>query len=74
VKRFAPRIDHVHISDNSGTADEHLPPGRGTIDFQWLVRQLKATGFNGTVTFEIFTDNHGDLKLSRDRFKKWWDR
>ena len=73
-ERFGPRIDHVHISDNSGTADEHLPPGSGTIDFQWLVRQLKAAGFNGTVTFEIFTENTGDLKTSRDMFKKWWGR
>ncbi len=74
VKRFADRIDHLHISDNSGTADEHLPTGGGSIDFQWLVKELKATGFNTTVTFEIFTGKTGDLKASREEFKQWWNR
>jgi len=73
VKCFADRINHVHISDNSGMADEHLPPGGGGIDFSWLVDRLKASGFDATVTFEIFTGNPGDLTSSRDRFIQWWD-
>jgi len=72
VKRFAARIDHVHISDNNGSADEHLPPGGGSIDFQWLVSVLKAAGFNATVTFEIFTGKPGDLESSREKFIQWW--
>jgi len=72
VDRFAARIDHLHISDNNGTADEHLPPGNGSIDFQCLVRDLKAAGFSTTVTFEIFTANPGDLKSSRESFIQWW--
>jgi sugar phosphate isomerase/epimerase len=72
VKRFGPRIQHVHISDNNGRADEHLPPGRGSIDFRWLVLNLKKIGFQGSVTFEIFTDSNMDLKSSRDQFEKWW--
>jgi sugar phosphate isomerase/epimerase len=74
VKRFGPRIQHVHISDNNGRADEHLPPGRGSIDFRWLIPNLKKIGFQGTVTFEIFTDSDADLKSSRDQFEKWWER
>ena len=74
VERFAPRIDHLHISDNAGVADEHLPPGNGSINFQWLVKNLKAAGFDATVTFEIFTGNPGDLKSSREMFIRWWER
>jgi len=74
AERFAPRIDHLHVSDHAGTADEHLPPGGGSIDFQWLVPFLKATGFDATVTFEIFTGNPGDLKSSREMFIRWWER
>ncbi|MCP3953565.1 MAG: sugar phosphate isomerase/epimerase, partial [Desulfobacterales bacterium] len=74
VERFAARIDHLHISDNTGAADQHLPPGAGNIDFQWVVRNLKTAGFNATVTFEIFTGNPGDLESSRERFKRWWGR
>lgn len=74
AERFAPRINHLHISDNAGTADEHLPPGDGSIDFQWLVQFLKAAGFDATVTFEIFTGNPDDLKSSREMFIRWWER
>jgi len=74
VKHFGSRIAHVHISDNSGSADEHLPPGSGTIDFQWLVGKLKRIGFQETVTFEIFTGGDRALKSSRENFIKWWGR
>ncbi len=74
VERFGARIEHVHISDNSGRADEHLPPGSGTINFPRLIRQLKDIGFKGTVTFEIFTNTRSDLKSSREKFIKWWGR
>lgn len=33
VSRFAPRLAHLHLSDNHGLCDEHLPPGDGT--FPW---------------------------------------
>ncbi|MEW5920048.1 MAG: sugar phosphate isomerase/epimerase family protein [Bacillota bacterium] len=29
-------LAHFHIHDNHGIDDEHLPPGRGNIDFSWL--------------------------------------
>jgi len=77
LKRFAERcghrVAHLHISDNSGHADEHLPPGMGSIDFQWVVGSLKSTGFDATVTFEVFTGNPADLVNSRTRFRQWWD-
>lgn len=73
AERFGNRVAHVHISDNSGYADEHLPPGMGSIDFQWLVQSLKSTGFDATVTFEVFTGNPADLENSRTKFRQWWD-
>ena len=74
VERELGRADwfSMHISDNSGSADEHLPPGAGSIDFQWLVRELKAAGFDASVTFEIFTGRPGDLESSRERFMRLW--
>ena len=73
AERYGHRVDHVHISDNSGYADEHLPPGMGSIDYQWLVKSLKAAGFDATVTFEVFTGNPGDLLSSRNWFMRVWD-
>ena len=72
AERFGSLVEHVHISDNSGYADEHLPPGMGSIDFRWLVKRLKSTGFDATVTFEVFTENPADLDNSRITFRQWW--
>lgn len=32
IRQTAPRLGCVHLHDNSGSADEHLPIGEGTID------------------------------------------
>ncbi|RMH23164.1 MAG: sugar phosphate isomerase/epimerase [Acidobacteria bacterium] len=65
VRRFAPRIVHVHAKDH-----EHLPeqlalhgrfslltsrdrlPGRGEIDFRAFFAALRAAGYDGAVTLE----------------------
>lgn len=31
-------LTHLHVHDNHGFEDEHLPVGRGDIDFSWLSR------------------------------------
>ncbi|WP_457620383.1 sugar phosphate isomerase/epimerase family protein [Methanopyrus sp.] len=35
------RPDLLHIHDNSGDSDEHLPPGRGILDFEELRKALR---------------------------------
>lgn len=52
------KLLHVHISENDGTADQHLPPGaapRSTTDWPDHIRKLKATGYDGTITLEVFS-------------------
>jgi sugar phosphate isomerase/epimerase len=70
IERFADRIYHVHASDNLGKADDHLPIGAGVIDFQEVVRALKASGYDETVTFEVFSRDRDYLRLSRDKFSE----
>jgi sugar phosphate isomerase/epimerase len=70
VSRFGGRIAHVHLSDNPGDGDRHLPLGAGTIDFKAVARDLKAIGYDDTVTLEIFTGDRRDLTASRRRFAK----
>jgi sugar phosphate isomerase/epimerase len=36
------RVTHLHLHDNDGTADQHLPLGQGTIDFAYLFRFLTS--------------------------------
>jgi len=42
----------VHLHDNHGETDEHLPPGDGTADLGGMLRALAAHGFRGPVTLE----------------------
>jgi D-psicose/D-tagatose/L-ribulose 3-epimerase len=47
------RIAHVHLSDCDGKVHGDLPPGRGVVDFIPYLKELKATGFNGSVSIEL---------------------
>ena len=69
VKQFGDRIGHVHLSDNRGRYDEHLPLGSGNIDFKRLANDLKSLKYKGTVTFEVFDDDRQMLVKSREYWK-----
>lgn len=69
-------IQHVHFSDNRGRSDDHMPLGVGTINWRHAVDALKATGYDGTITLEIFCHDpemQGKyLELSRNLVRKLW--
>ena len=67
IQLLGNRIGHVHVSDNRGKRDEHLPIGKGRIDFSSVIAALLGTGYDGTITLEVFTDDRQALKRSRDR-------
>jgi sugar phosphate isomerase/epimerase len=70
VETFPDRIGHVHISDNNGKRDEHLKTGKGIVDFDRFASLLKDAGFNGTMTFEIFSPDPAELVASRDHLDR----
>jgi len=65
VERFGNRLGHLHFSDNRGKRDDHLAIGRGTIDFPKLVSRLKKTGYDDTLTLEVFEQDRQLLVNSR---------
>ena len=67
-------IGHIHLSDNSGERDEHLPIGSGTVDFPQIAGALKKIGYDDTITLEVFSGKGSDLKSSRDRFAALIDK
>ena len=71
VTRFDERLVHLHIHDNHGEFDEHLPLGAGNINFKKVVKWLKQIDYSRTVTFEVFT-SYRDAVRSREYFKKLW--
>jgi len=70
---FSERLVHVHLSDNSGRSDDHLPLGAGRLDWKRLVRALKRTGYNATITLEVFSDDSDYLLASQRKLRAVWD-
>jgi sugar phosphate isomerase/epimerase len=61
------RIRHVHLSDTRGGADEHLPVGMGTIDFETALAPL-LDGWSGTATHEVGTEDFDAIALGKRHF------
>jgi sugar phosphate isomerase/epimerase len=72
---YGSRLRHVHLHDNKGgSADLHLPLGTGSVDVRAAVRELKAVGYDGTITLEVFTPDRHHLAYSRDALQSIWDQ
>jgi len=46
-------IAHIHVSDNHGLEEEHLPPGKGIIDFPRAFKALRKAGYTGPLNLEV---------------------
>lgn len=49
-------LGQLHIHDNRGDIDAHLPPGRGCFDFAGFFRYLKDRKLNPLITLEPHTE------------------
>ena len=74
IRAYAPRLRHAHLHDNKGgSADLHLPLGTGTVDVAGNIHCLKAAGYDGTITLEVFSPDRHYLAYSRDVLRRLWD-
>jgi sugar phosphate isomerase/epimerase len=85
-RSFAPLLDlvsSVHLHDNSGVKDEHLPPFEGSIDWPAAIKLLKsAPEPNLPMVLELkektgpetpsASDQLVSARASLDRFEKAW--
>lgn len=72
---LADRLAHVHLSDNDGTADQHLPlgaPAKGGVSWRRVAADLKSFGYDGTVTLEVFAGERSYRQDSAARWRRWW--
>jgi sugar phosphate isomerase/epimerase len=65
---ISPRFFHLHLHDNNGQADEHLPVGDGMIDFTPLQRKLPKLSTLPSMTLEAHSEEH--LRRSLHQVKK----
>jgi sugar phosphate isomerase/epimerase len=70
-------IRHVHFSDNRSRSDDHMPLGVGSVNWKKAVNALKATGYDNTITLEIFCNDpnmqHRYLDLNRELIQELWE-
>ncbi|TLM66616.1 MAG: sugar phosphate isomerase/epimerase [Deltaproteobacteria bacterium] len=66
LERIAPRLLHLHLHDNHGLADDHLPVGEGSIDFTPLRRLLSGLAEPPSITLEAHDPE--DLRRSLRNF------
>lgn len=70
---FTQRLAHVHLHDNrGGHADLHLALGMGDLDTAMLIRTLRASGYDRTITLEVFSRDRHFVAYSRDRLRELW--
>jgi D-psicose/D-tagatose/L-ribulose 3-epimerase len=53
VRKLKGKAIHVHISDCDGKKHGDLPPGRGVVNFEPYLREIKALGIDGVVSIEL---------------------
>ncbi|HEY7475280.1 MAG TPA: sugar phosphate isomerase/epimerase [Vicinamibacterales bacterium] len=47
------RLAHVHVHDNRGQWDDHLPPGDGIIDWKDVAHTLREAHYDGWLMLEL---------------------
>jgi sugar phosphate isomerase/epimerase len=71
IPRVAKYIRHFHLEDIAATrVHQHLIPGEGAIDFAAALRAIRAIGYEGWITIELYPyianpDHAAQLALER---------
>lgn len=58
VHKLSGHLQLVHINDNHGDRDAHLPPGHGSIDWPRVVGDLERSHFSGGLVLELSGGAH----------------
>jgi len=73
IIRFYKKLRYVHLHDNLGWEDLHLPMGVGSINWGKTLKILKKY-YNGTVTLEMFSRDKDYVLLSKEKLRKLWNK
>jgi len=74
LQAFHDRLSHVHLSDNFGKSEDlHLPLGAGIIPWAKIIPMIRRSGYDGTITLEIFSLERRYLLLSREKLREIWE-
>lgn len=67
VSKMGPYLRLLHVHDNKGHTDDHLPPGDGRIDWSALMKELNALHFHGALILELAGGETPAIVMARAR-------
>jgi sugar phosphate isomerase/epimerase len=72
ANKLSGHLHLIHVNDNRGERDDHLPPGEGHIDWPWFIGELKRWNFKGTLILELSSRENESVTgmLARARHAK----
>ena len=73
IRLYSDRLSHIHISDNFGKDDCHLPVGAGMIYFNRIFKELKEIGYDETITLEVFSRDRDYFSMILSKIKQMWN-
>ncbi|MFX0068486.1 MAG: sugar phosphate isomerase/epimerase family protein [Candidatus Hodarchaeota archaeon] len=71
ILKISGYLVNIHIHDNDGKSDRHLPVGEGIIDFGYVLEVLKKLDYKGPLIIENATLE--DAIKSRKRLDEIWN-
>jgi sugar phosphate isomerase/epimerase len=63
VHKLSGHLRMLHVNDNLGDRDQHLPPGEGAIDWISLIRQLRQWRFRGPLILELAASQESPARI-----------
>lgn len=66
IEKYGYKIKHVHVSDNLGDSDQHLPIGEGNINWRRVFDSLDDAGFDGWSVIESYTKINESVEYLRN--------
>lgn len=65
LRRLKGKAIHVHISDCDGKVHGDLPPGRGVMNFEPYLNEIRDLGIDGAISIEL------EYSPEPDRIEEW---
>lgn len=64
IRRAGRHLKALHLADNDGSGDQHiLPYARGSVNFQEVLTEMKAVGYEGIYNLEIPGERRAPLPI-----------
>ncbi len=67
LERYQGQLVHLHLHDNRDGRDDHLPLGKGSIDWNEALAAIKSVGYRGPAVLEIHSRGDTLAAISQSR-------